>query len=225
MDKCINCKVSLYSQHNICPLCGKSLTDRETVTSETSYPRYIRTVGRGEFIIKKLFLFVTIVACAVSIFINAFTLGEKLILWSVIVSVSMISFWLIINITFGKRISIGKKILYDYGIISAFLIAIDIYADFGKWSTTYVIPFLTVAVAIILTIMAVSNRKNYRDYLGGLIAIFFVSFFPIIIFVFSFSTQAWTSFIAILYCLLTIVGLIIFSGRNFKQEIKKRFHF
>jgi len=215
--------VDVYPQHSVCPLCGKSLG--APVPSETSYPRYIRNNARNKFIIKKLFLFVTIVVCAISIFVNLFTLYEALTLWCVVVSVSMISSWLTICVTFENRFGIGRKILYYYAIISAFLIALDIYAGFSKWSTTYVIPFLTVAVAIVFTIMAASSRKNYRDYLGVLIAVFFVSLCPIIIYIFSFSTQAWTSFIAVLYCILTMLGLVIFSGRNFKQEIKKRFYF
>ena len=223
MNKCISCGVKIHSQHSNCPICGKSLG--QPVPSDTSYPRYMQCNDRDRFIIKKLFLFIAIVVCAISIFINLFTLDKALTLWSVVVSVSLISLWLIIYVTFENRFGVGRKILYNYAIIAAFLIVLDIFAGFSKWSTTYVIPFLTVAVAIVFTIMAASNKNNYRDYLGVLIAIFFVSLCPIIIFIFSFSTQAWTSFIAILYCLLTVLGLIIFSGRNFKQEIKKRFHY
>ena len=225
-NKCNSCKVSVYPQHTVCPLCGKKLTPPvQSLQSETLYPKYAVSRGYAGFTIEKLLLFATILASAVSIFINIFTLDEKLTLWSVIVSATLVSLWLVIHIILQKRVSVGRKIIYDYGVVSVYLIVLDIYSGFSKWSTTYVIPFLTVAVAVVFTSIAVSNNKNFREYLGVLIAVFFISFCPIIIFVFSLSKQAWTSFVAVLYCLLTMTGLIIFAGENFKQEIKKRFHF
>jgi len=222
MTRCNSCKVNVYSQHRECPLCGKLLS--VPMQSETSYPQYEKSYDKDGFTVKRLFLYITIVACALSVFINAFTLDQALTFWSAIVIVSSISLWLIIYTYYKKSYSAGKKMLYIYAIISALLVALDIYSGFYKWSTTYVLPFLTVAVAFIFTAMAVENKNNYKEYLGFLIVIFFVSFVPIIIFVFSFTTQAWTSFVAILYCLLAIIGLFIFSGSKFKQELKKRFH-
>jgi len=223
VNKCVSCKVSVYPQHCNCPLCGKSFD--ASAQSETSYPQYIFNRDKYGFTINKLLLFISIVVCAISIFINAFTLDKNLAPWSEIVCASVITLWLIIRNAFEKRNGFGKKVLYVYGIVSLFLIVLDIYSGFYKWSTTYAVPFMTVAVAFIFTVMAVINRINYIEYLGVLIALFFVSFCPVIIFLFSLATQMWTSFIAILYCLLTIIGLIIFSGRSFKQELKKRFHF
>lgn len=235
MNKCNSCKVSVYPQHGVCPLCGKQL--EKPIQSETSYPEYAinrNGVGFAGLTVKKLLLFSTIIASAVSVFINIFTLDKLdninkiddiLKLWSVIVCASLISLWLIIRIILEKKVSVGRKIIYDYGVVSAYLIVLDICSGFSKWSTTYVIPFLTVAVAVVFTSIAISNNKNFREYLGVLIAVFFISFCPIIIYVFSLSTQAWTSFVAILYCLLTMTGLIIFSGGSFKHEMKKRFHF
>ena len=223
MNKCIGCKVNIHPQHKSCPLCGRALGELPT-QYETSYPAYVNKESDG-FNLKKLFSFATIVFCAISIFINAFNIDKKLTLGSLIVSISLIYLWFIIHIALKKRFNIGKKMLYSYGITSVFTILLDICIGFSKWSTTYGVPFLTVAVAIVFTVLAVSSRNSYGEYLGFLIAIFFVSFCPIIIFVFSFSTQVWTSFVAMLYCLLAVAGLIIFSGANFKQEIKKRFHF
>ena len=223
MNKCKCCKTDIYSQHDICPLCGKYLGT--PAASETSYPEYVTKGNKDTFTIKKLFLFIIIIICTVSVYINVFTLGETLTFWSVIVSVSLISLWMMINLLLDKKLSIGLKIIYNYGIISFYIIFIDVCTGFLKWSTTYVIPFLTIAVTVIFTIMAIIYRESYREYLGLLISIFFISFCPVIIFIFSFSTKAWTGFIAILYCALTIAGLVIFSGRNFRQEIKKRFHY
>ena len=223
MNECKRCKALVYPQHGGCPLCGKPLG--EPAQSETSYPKYAGDAAGDGFTVKRLFLFASIVACALSVFINMFTLDAALNFWSVVVVLSLTGVWLIIFSVNQKNAASAMKILRVYGIISVYLVALDIYIGFFKWSVTYVIPFLTIATAMIFTAMAIGNKKNYREYLGYLIAIFFISFIPIVIFVFSIAAQAWTSFTAMLYCLLTIAGLIIFSGGKFKHEIKKRFHY
>jgi hypothetical protein len=139
--------------------------------------------------------------------------------------VSLVFSWRVIHIMQTKRANAGRKILSGYLIVSAFLVALDLFSGFLKWSTTYVIPFLTIFVALVFTILAVRGSKYLNEYLGNLLAIFFISLCPIIIYLFSLSTQAWTSMVAILYCLLTVVGLLLFMGKDFREEIKKRFHY
>lgn len=223
---CNKCNIKVYSQHKECPLCGKRLGN--PCQSDTSYPLYVAEGGQVRLTFEKFILFATITASVISVFINIFTLAEKLTLWSFTVTASLIAFWLIIHSLLMKKANIGRKIIYNYGIISAYLITIDALNGFSKWSTTYVIPFLTVAVAAVFTGLAASNingGKNFREYSGILTAIFFISFCPVILFALSLSVKVWTSLISALYCLLTIIGLLIFAGKRFRHEIKKRFHF
>ncbi|MFZ2540038.1 MAG: DUF6320 domain-containing protein [Oscillospiraceae bacterium] len=223
MNKCANCKVNVYPQHSKCPLCGKFLGATEQ--SETSYPKYNILQSKGELTTKKILLFLTIISCSILIFINIFTWNNSMNFWSIIVSACLVSLWTIVQTLFSKKNSIGTKVLSIYAALSVLLIVIDVCSGFYKWSTTYVVPFMTMTVTIIFTFCALGGKKRFKEYLGYLIAIFFISFCPIITFVFSLSMQGWSSLVAMFYCWLTTVGFLIFSGNNLKREIKKRFHF
>jgi hypothetical protein len=215
--------VDVHPQHENCPLCGRRLG--APVPSDTSYPCYGSAEHNVGFTVERFLLFLVITASAITIFINIFTYDKAASPWSLVVMVSLVFSWRVIHIMQTKRANAGRKILNGYLIVSAFLVALDVFSGFLKWSTTYVIPFLTIFVALVLTILAVRGKKYLNEYLGNLLAIFFISLCPVIIYLFSLSTQAWTSMVAILYCLLTVVGLLLFMGKDFRKEIKKRFHY
>ncbi|HCC35554.1 MAG TPA: hypothetical protein DEQ02_07965 [Ruminococcaceae bacterium] len=223
MNRCERCGVNVHPQHAVCPLCGRLLG--EPRDAETSYPRYAEIGDKAGFTLAKLLLFLMISVSAVSVFINIFTFSHAPSLWSVIVLLSLVFVWRTIGFASSKKANAGMKILHSYAFTSAFLLGLDIFTGFGKWSTTYVIPFLTILVTFVYTILAVRSHKNFREYLGNLLAIFFISLCPVIIYLFSLSAQVWSCLVAILYCLLTVAGLAIFMGSSFKDELKKRFHF
>jgi hypothetical protein len=215
--------VNIHPQHEDCPLCGHRLG--VPVSSDTSYPRYGTAEHNAGFTRERLLFFLMITASAITIFINIFTYDKVASPWSVFVMLSLVFSWRVIHIMQTKRANAGRKILSGYLIVSVFLVALDLFSGFLKWSTTYVIPFLTIFVALVFTILAVRGSKYLNEYLGNLLAIFFISLCPVIIYLFSLSTQAWASMVAILYCLLTVVGLLLFMGKDFREEIKKRFHY
>ncbi len=222
MNRCDICGINVHPQHEVCPLCGKLLGNLSA--GRTAYPPYKPETGSGGFTVSKLLLFLVISVSVISIFINILTSGQNSVPWSVMVSLSLIFPWFIFSLIKSKKMNTGTKILYSYIIASVYIIAVDIFGGFNKWSTTFVIPFLTVAIAVVFTSIAISTTENFESYLGYLTVIFFISFCPVIIFLFSLSTLVWTSLVAALYCLLTVIGLIIFKGDEFKHEIGKRFH-
>lgn len=221
---CNACKVTVHAQHVFCPLCGRKISGN-TSESHTAYPIYNYPKGKRGFTLKNILLFTTIVACAISIYVNLFTLDAYVEFWSGTVTCSIVAFWLLITTLYSDRMSLGKKTLMVYVILSILLFIIDLFSGFNKWSSTYVIPFMTGALTLFYTGLALSGKKRYRDYLGYLIANFFISFIPFILFLFGFSTRIWTSALSVFCSLLTSVALFIFSDERFKSEIKKRFHF
>ena len=221
MNKCNGCNVAVHAQHRHCPLCGANLG--QSGQSITAYPQYDNPTGKAVFTMQKLLLFLAIAASAITGFINIF--AQSSVPWSAFVFLSLFSTWLIADILRSKDITKGKKILNCYGVVFVLLIAIDALSGFNKWSTTYVIPFLTIAAALVFTILAMRNNKSFTQYLGCLLAVFFISLCPTAIYLFSLSTEAWSSLVAMLYCLLTVAGLWIFKGGSFKEEMKKRFYF
>jgi hypothetical protein len=204
-------------------LCGKRLGIQ--TYGATAYPLYVTLSEGVGFFIRKIFTFFVIAASAITVFINIFTYRNVPVLWSFVVAVSLIFTWHMVNVVVTRKSNTGRRLLNSYFAISIFLIVIDIYGGFLKWSTTYVIPFLTILLAFLFTVLAARSKKHFNEYMGNLLAIFIISICPILVYMFSLSTQGWSSMVAILYCFLTIVGLVLFMGRAFREEIKKRFYY
>jgi hypothetical protein len=227
MIKCSYCNVAIDSQHKNCPLCDKRLKNEGS--SKTVYPSYQKSYQQIKaFTIYKLYLFLTIAAVIISITINLLTIETHVPLWSVIVTVTLLYVWITVRSTFLSKTHIGGKILIQFLSSSVLVVIYDIYGSFSKWSTNYAIPFLIVLSIMVITIIAIAKKSftdDYDNYMGYLLATFFISLCPIVLFIFNLATVLWTSVIAFIYSLLTIIGLFVFSDKKFKEETKKRFHF
>lgn len=221
--KCNHCGVYVEPQHSQCPLCQKPMEAGSE--SDTLYPNY-EWLYRDlkQFTLHKLFLFLTITMAIVSVLVNVFTLKSLNFLWSPIVAASLFYSWVTYRNTAFSRMNMGGKILIQFLSLSLLALVLDIFTGFSEWSTTYVMPFLSVAMTLLLTIMAVTRKKRYKVYMGYLIAAFFISLAPIFLFVFNVSMHIWTSVTAITFSVFTFLGMLIFSPRQFKTEMKKRFH-
>lgn len=225
MNRCEKCDVFVYPQHEACPLCGIALEKEVSVNiSETVYPAYVPHGEKANFWIK-LLLFLSIATGLTCLFINIFTWDYEPRYWSPIVCASAAALCVIVFSIYSNTISPGGKLLNMYIAFIGCVFVIDICTGFDKWSTTYIVPFSTMTLTAIFTILAVRGKKRYEEYLGYLLAVFFISLCPILIFLFSLSQLAWTSFLAALYSFLTAIGLWIFSEKSFRSELKKRFHF
>lgn len=222
MNKCVDCKVEIFSNHAMCPLCGRHMENVQQC--DIQYPKYTQPTERKNFLVKKCFLFLSLSIIILCIFINFFTYKVSPTLWSLIVGSSIAFIWTMIRSLASKRISVGGKILIQFTSTSVLIVVIDVCAGFTQWSTTYVIPFLIITVTLMYTILAVRSKKSFREYFGYLLTIFFISFCPFFIYIFSLSTQAWSSLVAVLYCLVTAIALLIFIDDDLKEELKKRFH-
>lgn len=224
MTRCSKCGVMVDSQHKNCPLCSKPLSNAGE--SITQYPSYLDLYSRvRNFTIEKLFLFLTISTIVITITINLLTLQINSSPWSAVVTALLLYAWVAVRNTFISKTHSGGKTLFQFLSLSVLLLILDICGGFSKWSTNYVIPFLSLAATFIITLMAIAKKSLWHEYIGYLLATFFISLCPLLFFAFRLSTVLWTSVVSIIYSLLTIVGLIIFSDRNFKEEMKKRFYF
>jgi len=124
-----------------------------------------------------------------------------------------------------ERITTGAKLITIFFIFIGTVFVVDLVSGFQKYSTTYVIPFSTILLTAIFTILAAQDQKNYRKYLGYLLFVFLISLLPVVIFFLSLSEIAWMSFFPALYSVLTLIGFLLYSWHSFREEIKKKLNF
>lgn len=224
MRKCKHCNVLVEQGQTFCPLCGARVGWGQL--TDEAYPDYSGTYRvLKAFSVRRLLFFLSVVAAAICFIINLFTYSLAENFWSLIVISSVLVVWGMYRNLRSKRLIPGGKILLGYVLVAAYLFILDFSSGFHKWATSYVIPFITVAVVLAMTIYAVRKKSGYKDYLGYLLAALFISAVPLILFLFSLSTVMWTSVVALAYALLTVLGFYIFSPQSFKAEMKKKFHY
>ncbi len=220
MNRCHKCCADLYQEK--CPLCGSRLG--EPLKSVIDYPQYGFYNHKKKEFIKKLILFLTISTILITVYINAVTFSSSGGIWSLTVCASLGLVIYSFNIVKSKKIYIGGKIFRLFFAVSLFIVFLDVVNGFLKWSTTYVVSFLTIVAALLFTVLAFIKKNNIKEYFGYILAIAFLSLCPIMLYIFGLSDNLWSSLVATLACVIITIGLYIFTGRSFKEELKKRFH-
>lgn len=222
--KCDNCNVYVKDNHAVCPLCGKSLgVSAPTHTEYPSYKEFYKAQKKITF--KKMLLFLSLCAIILTFVINYFTFEYAPVFWSGFASVTLMYAWVTYANTAHSKTHIGGKILFQVFFLSLLVITIDFSIGKYKWSTNYVVPFLCTAATFLLTILALVKKSRCYEYTAYLLSSFLLSLLPIVFFITSLSNVLWPSVATIVYSLITVIGLFVFSDKEFKAEIKKRFHF
>lgn len=228
--KCPSCGLQIFTEYHYCPLCGKYLGPVNS--QESSDPDEARRAAAFQYPlyqekelnkVKTAFFFAACTVSIISLFINYFTFGAKHFLWSFIVISTVFFIYETVFIWTSSIHYTGSKLFSQFFWSSQLMLVLDFLTGFSFWSLSLVIPWFSISVTLVLTILAVCNRKNYQEYAGYITAAFFLSFIPFIISLFPFIKVKWPSWGAVLYAMLTVFGLFLFSRRQFRFELKKRF--
>lgn len=220
MKKCKNCNVQVYDNEDLCPLCFNKLGD--SFETAVEFPKYENLIEKKK-ILRNLPLFMALSTIIICVFIDIFTHKSGVVLWSAIVTASVL-YVLEMYYVIRKHINFGEKILCSYSLLSLLLIIIDFLTGMLFWSTDYVFPFLTVATILYLTILAIRSKPLFSEYFGYIIAVTAISFSSVIMYLIGWNTNAWGPFVSIVSCSIIALGLYLFANKTLKEEINKRFH-
>ncbi len=224
MNRCNKCNVDVYQSDSRCPLCKTPFEEyNEENNAVVRYPEYQRLIKRRSKL-WKVPTFVSIVAIFITVYINIFTYNQGDILWAGIVTTALIYINGVIKVLKSKSKRYGAKVLLNYLLLSMLLVALDVFTGWMYWSTNYVFPFLTIAVSLYLTILAIRSKQLFSEYFGYILVVMLISFIPIPIYLLGFADRLWGVFIAAIACAIISIGLFLFADKQLKQEMIKRFH-
>lgn len=225
MTYCLHCQVEVDKQHTHCPLCQMKLTN-QTVNTPLSYPQY-RKPKRNKKLRIKVWLYATIVLMTATITLNIFTWHLYPVKWSPIIVIASFYLWYLGSDIYRHfNINTLAKILWrNYLLLSALLIIIDVSFGFSRWSLNYGVPLTGIITGLLMTFWSLVNKSMWRDDIGYILLTLGINVIPCIVFLFEGITVLWPSLISLLYGLLTVLGLFIFSGKRLLYELQKRFHF
>lgn len=237
---CANCGVWIEAGQARCPLCRSHGTARRTQetsaqSAETqvsavtrvanSYPDYAHTRHDARTVTPlRLLIFSSICVGAITLTVNLLTWQARGYLWSAFPILGLAAAWSFFAILHSRHLNLAARLLLLFISVSSIVVAVDAWSGFHRWSTTFVVPFLSIALVAVMTILAAAPRNSYSEYMGYLLATFIIAAATLLLSAFSLSTQLWPSVAALVYSLLTVVGLWMFSGQRFGAEMRRRFH-
>ena len=221
MKYCKKCNVYVSGKGQQCPLCFSNLMSVDKDITPACYPDIKENSGKSNFIFK-LFLFLSIAGSLVSLFINLFFWSG--ILWSLIVIAAISLLWETIGVLILSKKNAGFKIIGQTLFVLILLITIDAVTGWKQWSIGIVAPFIIITSTFTMTIVLYIKRAKWREYMLFQFIITINGFIPVILFWCGLAKIIWPGAVGALYSLLTLIGMLIFAEKQFKNELKKRFH-
>ena len=221
MKHCDNCKVDINTNKNYCPLCygeieGENCQDLIYKTKDME-PR----IFKHRLLTTKIFLFISLCATIICMFVNFITTPK--VLWSLIVAFSVLYVWILVRHTIISRRNFFEKILFQFLGISSVLLLSNIISGGGAWFWNYVLPSVALVTTIVTLILCFSFSKK------GHLASFFLLFILMLIMsgillLAKIDTFKLLSQINIVFNTLNILGILIFNFKGLKKSFTKNFN-
>lgn len=217
MKRCECCSLDINTLSNRCPICSSKL---EGTGKDAIIPRTKRSKLP---IVMKLILFVSIASCIICSYVNYIINGD--FTWSTYVILGVFSNYLILYLIFKSRRD-TLKLLIKYGFIVVLLLFIWFYFTKVYLLTNIIIPSFCIFELLLADVVACIIRKNHiRKYLKIIVSNILVSFIPLLLKIFNFTTYDLLIHVSIMVSIINLLGLIIFDFDDLKNELKKIFNY
>lgn len=222
MRTCAKCKLQISDPTVVCPLCKSVLGDSDGNETTIAYPSS-EIDSRQYHFVKRLLIFLSVIAAGTSVVINFLTYDG--FLWSLITIAGVLYLWAVISHSVANHINIASKILVQAFLGSLFIVLIDYLAGYRGWSVDYVIPSIFSAADIAVLIIILINRMDWRNYLLYQFTIALLGFAPLILYLINLSHSPVLVIICTSLSALSLLGTVIFGDKTVKSELRRRLHF
>ncbi len=222
MKTCKRCKVNVQEDSNICPLCRAVLTNIGEKPQNKTYPT-IEVDPYKYSIIKRIFIFVSILSAGGSIITNYFTYNG--VIWSAITIAAIIYFWIIMTYSIRRNRNITSQVLVQVLCISILTVIMDYSIGYIGWSVNHVIPEIIILANISVLILAFVNRMYWHTYVLNQIVIAICGLVPGVLWLCGLIKILLPTLVATGTSVIVLIAMIIFGDKTIKSELIRRFHF
>lgn len=162
MQKCSSCGVNLTGNRRCCPLCGHRLEGFDESAGE-SYGIFPKVPVRVSypFILK----ITTFAALAVLLVVNLLRYAFFPDLRAYVpLSLGTVCGWIAVNVGFRRRTDLPRGILEE-GVLAVLLCLLwDRLTGWRGWSVDYVLPAVSLALAVFFCVMGIADRNRLTVY-------------------------------------------------------------
>lgn len=145
--------------------------------------------------------------------------------WTWFTAGGVATMWIASSIGFFKRYNLLKNVMWKLLIGSIICFIWDGFTGWHGWSVDLVLPILSVATLAGMFVIAKVQKSPVREYLiYEIMAAVYGLILPVILLVCGVVRKPTVSMFGALICFLFLVGVILFKGREFKEEMHKNLH-
>ena len=145
--------------------------------------------------------------------------------WTLFTAGGVASMWIASSIGFFKRYNLLKNVMWQLLIGTIICFIWDALTGWHSWSVDLVLPVMSVATLVAMFVIAKVQKSPVREYLiYEVMAAGYGLILPLILLLCGAVKNPTVSMFGALICFLFLVGVILFKGKEFKEEMHKNLH-
>lgn len=218
MKYCDNCRLSVRTNRETCPLCQAPLKGE----GESAFPE-IKSVYNQFILFFKLLLLGTAAGVIISVTVNLMLPGDRW--WCQYVLLGAVCFWVLLITAVRRRTNIPRGIVNQVFWLCIFSVIWDKLTVWHGWSLDFFIPCTCMVAIFTLGVIGKVMRLPPGDYLGCILADAVLGVVPLVFYLTDSLRFVYLSLSCVAISLIAILSLFILEGRQIRSELARRFHF
>ena len=145
--------------------------------------------------------------------------------WTLFTAGGVVTMWIASSIGFFKRYNLLKNAMWKLIIGTIICFIWDALTGWHSWSVDLVLPIMSVSTLAAMFVTAKVQKSPVREYLiYEIMAAGYGLILPVILLLCGVVKNPTVSMFGALTCFLFLVAVILFKGREFKEEMQKNLH-
>ncbi len=217
MQYCPKCDVKIHGRKTVCPLCQKKL--EQTGFDEGIFPVFPERKFSSVTIIKILTFIVAafyIISWMISFMVPA---AEAVIR---ICQIAVFFAWVDVFVINYFKYNILKTITIQTFIVTLVILITDIFTGWHRWSVTWVIPSILLALMIATLIVSKASSLHADEFISYLILDSAAALIQLIFIKFGMNWFPYPAIVLITLYLLLDAGVVIFGFGDLMTAIARR---
>lgn len=198
---------------------------QQGIQTEKIEPEFPDTTAQTQLEMKVFRVYSYLCLAAIVAFIAADFTFHPGIRWTLFTAAGIASMWIASGIGFVKRYNLMKNAMWQLIIVTVGCILWDVFTGWHGWSVDFVLPSVCMAILLSMFIISKVRKFSAREYM-----IYFVMacgygvILPLVLLLTNVVKWHLLCNLCVVLCFLFLAGLIIFKGKEFREEMHKKFH-
>lgn len=145
--------------------------------------------------------------------------------WDLLFSAGILTMWFALMVGYKKRHNLMKNAMWQLVVVTVISILWDIFTGWRAWSVNFVLPTVSILVQIsMLTISKIQSHSPREYMIYYVMATIYGTILPLVLMLTNVITFNKPAILCVGFSFLFLVALVLFKGREFREEIYKKLH-